>query len=80
MCFTFRKTTGENANVKSGRTPDERNQRRTRVVVFRIPPRLAATLLIEQNDQWQNDKRYLPESNDRPAKNVIYRKLLHNPK
>ena len=29
--------------------------------------RLAAAMLIEQNDQWQNEKRYLPESNERPA-------------
>ncbi len=38
--------------------------------------RLAAAMLIEQNDQWQNDKRYLPESNDRPALNEIYRKKV----
>ena len=55
-------------------------KRRTRVVgVFPNAEsllRLAATLLLEQNDQWQNDKRYLPESNDRPALNEIYRKKV----
>ena len=55
-------------------------KRRTRVVgVFPNAEsllRLAATLLLEQNDQWQNDKRYLPESKDRPALNEIYRKKV----
>jgi len=55
-------------------------KRRTRVVgVFPNSEsllRLAATLLLEQNDQWQNDKRYLPESKDRPALNEIYRKKV----
>lgn len=55
-------------------------KRRTRVVgVFPNAEsllRLAATLLLEQNDQWQNDKRYLPESKDRPALNEIYRKKI----
>ena len=55
-------------------------KRRTRVVgVFPNADsllRLAATLLLEQNDQWQNDKRYLPESKDRPALNEIYRKKV----
>jgi len=55
-------------------------KRRTKVVgVFPNADsllRLAATLLIEQNDQWQNDKRYLPESNDRPAFKEIYRKRV----
>lgn len=55
-------------------------KRRTRVVgVFPNADsllRLAATLLIEQNDQWQNDKWYLPESKDRPALNEIYRKKV----
>ncbi len=36
--------------------------------------RLAASMLIEQNDQWQSEKRYLPESDDRPALTEIYRK------
>jgi len=55
-------------------------KRRTRVVgVFPNAEsllRLVATLLLEQNDQWQNDKRYLPESKDRPALNEIYRKKV----
>ena len=55
-------------------------KRRTRVVgVFPNAEsllRLAATLLLEQNDQWQNDKRYLPESKDRSALNEIYRKKV----
>lgn len=55
-------------------------KRRTKVVgVFPNSAsllRLAGALLIEQNDQWQKDKRYLPESNDWPAKNVIYRKTV----
>ena len=55
-------------------------KRRTRVVgVFPNAEsllRLAATLLLEQNNQWQNDKRYLPESKDRPALNEIYRKKV----
>jgi transposase-like protein len=38
--------------------------------------RLAAAMLIEQNDQWQSDKRYLPESDDRPAETEIYRKKV----
>ena len=55
-------------------------KRRTKVVgVFPNSAsllRLAGARLIEQNDQWQKDKRHLPESNDRPAKNVIYRKTV----
>ncbi|HTO15082.1 MAG TPA: transposase, partial [Edaphocola sp.] len=55
-------------------------KRRTKVVgVFPNSAsllRLAGALLIEQNDQWQKDKRYLPESNDWPAKNVIFRKTV----
>jgi len=31
-------------------------------------------MLIEQNDQWRNEKRYLPESSDQPAFKQIYRK------
>ena len=38
--------------------------------------RLAASMLIEQNDQWQSEKRYLPESDDRPASTEIYRKRV----
>ena len=38
--------------------------------------RLAAAILIEQNDQWQNEKRYLPESNDCPAFKENYRKKV----
>jgi len=55
-------------------------KRRTKVVgVFPNADsllRLAATMLIEQNDQWQNEKRYLPESNERPAFKEIYRKKV----
>lgn len=55
-------------------------KRRTKVVgVFPSTDsllRLAATMLIEQNDQWQNEKRYLPESNERPAFKEIYRKIV----
>ncbi|KGE70639.1 IS256 family transposase [Spirochaeta lutea] len=55
-------------------------KRRTKVVgVFPNADsllRLAAAMLIEQNDQWQNEKRYLPESNDRPAFKEIYRKKV----
>ncbi|MEW6565705.1 MAG: transposase [Spirochaetota bacterium] len=38
--------------------------------------RLAASMLIEQNDQWQSEKCYLPESDDRPASIEIYRKRI----
>jgi len=38
--------------------------------------RLAASMLIEQNDQWQSEKHYLPESDDRPASTEIYRKRV----
>lgn len=55
-------------------------KRRTKVVgVFPNSAsliRLAGALLIEQNDQWQSDKRYLPESHDRPALKEIYRKRV----
>ena len=55
-------------------------KRRTKVVgVFPNADsllRLAATMLIEQNDQWQNEKRYLPESADRPVFKEIYRKKV----
>lgn len=55
-------------------------KRRTKVVgVFPNADsllRLTAAMLIEQNDQWQNEKRYLPESNERPAFKEIYRKKV----
>jgi len=53
-------------------------KRRTKVVgVFpnsESLTRLVGTMLIEQNDQWRNEKRYLPESSDQPAFKQIYRK------
>ncbi len=55
-------------------------KRRTKVVgVFPNSEsllRLAGAMLIEQNDQWQNQKRYLAESNDLPANTAIYRKIV----
>ena len=52
--------------------------RRTKVVgVFPNPEsllRLTAALLIEQSEQWQNEKRYLPAASEKPASNEIYRK------
>lgn len=38
--------------------------------------RLTATLLIEQNEQWHNEKRYLPATADCPASKEIYRKRV----
>lgn len=38
--------------------------------------RLAGTLLIEQNEQWQSEKRYLPVAADCPASKEIYRKRV----
>lgn len=56
----------------------EEIKRRTKVVgVFPNSEsllRLAGTLLIELGEHWQNEKRYLPESTDRPAGKEIYRK------
>lgn len=56
----------------------EEIKRRTKVVgVFPNSEsllRLAGTMLIELGEHWQNEKRYLPESSDRPAGEVIYRK------
>ena len=38
--------------------------------------RLVGTLLIEQNEQWQSEKRYLPKIVDCPASKEIYRKRV----
>jgi len=53
-------------------------KRRTRVVgIFPNAEsllRLAGALLIEQEEQWQSEKRYLPQSIDQPAEKEFYRK------
>lgn len=42
-------------------------------------PRLAAILLIEKNNQWLSDIRYLTESKDRPVLMKSIEKRLLNP-
>jgi putative transposase len=55
-------------------------KRRTKVVgVFPNPEallRLVGAMLIEQEEQWNSEKRYLPNAPDRPAETVIYRKSV----
>ena len=55
-------------------------KRRTKVVgVFPNPAallRLVGAMLIEQEEQWSSEKRYLPQAPDRPAETVIYRKSV----